>query len=140
MPATLADIRVKRAYDSPDKEDGARILVDRLWPRGLTKGALQVTAWTRDLAPSNELRKWFHAHDEQCREFRRKYLLELQSPAAAQDLKTLRELVTANRTVTLMFASKQLECNNATVLKEFIEEKWNARGKHAPKKPRSAGQ
>jgi len=136
MTATLAQIRLKRAYDPPQKEDGARVLVDRLWPRGLTKEAVRVATWLRGLSPSNELRKWFHAHFEQCREFRRKYLLELQSPAAAQDLEKLHELRSANRTVTLVFASKQLECNNASVLKEFVERKWRTGGKAAPKKAR----
>jgi uncharacterized protein YeaO (DUF488 family) len=138
MPSSLAKIRVKRAYDPPEKEDGVRVLVDRIWPRGLTKRELHVTTWLRDLAPSNEVRKWFHANFERCREFRRKYLLELRSLAAAQDLKTLHELASSNRALTLVFASKQLECNNATVLKEFTEENWKDGAKAVPNKLRRA--
>src|SRR5262249_37670867 len=64
MAAALANIRLKRAYEPPSEEDGARVLVDRLWPRGLTKEELHATAWLRDLAPSNQLRKWFHANPD----------------------------------------------------------------------------
>jgi len=121
MRATLNDVRVKRAYDPASPEDGVRILVDRLWPRGLRKEDLQITSWLRDLAPSNELRKWFHAHPEQWAEFRRKYLAELRSPQAAGGVAQLYEIVSRSPRATLLFASKQLERNNATVLKEVLE-------------------
>jgi len=127
MAAALANIRLKRAYEPPSEEDGARVLVDRLWPRGLTKEELHATAWLRDLAPSNQLRRWFHANPDQWAEFRRRYLLELKSPETAKTLDQLHKLVQSHSTVTLLFASKQLERNNATVLKELIERNQAAR-------------
>ena len=127
MAAALADIRLKRAYDPSSEEDGARVLVDRLWPRGLTKDELHAMAWLRDLSPSNQLRKWFHAHPDQWAEFRRRYLLELKSPETAKTLDQLHKLVQSHSTVTLLFASKQLERNNATVLKELVERNLAAR-------------
>lgn len=96
------------------------MLVDRLWPRGLTKEAAHVDEWLRDLAPSNELRKWFHAHREKWSEFRRKYLQELRGSGAAEALATLSDLLSAHH-VTLLFASKDTDQNNAVVLKEVME-------------------
>ncbi len=114
-------IALKRVYDDPSDSDGLRVLVDRLWPRGLTKAAARIDFWLRDLAPSNELRKWFHANPEHWKEFRQKYLAELHAPAAEKALKQLYEALDRERSVTLLFASKQTEQNNATVLKEFVE-------------------
>jgi len=73
-------IALKRVYESPSDSDGLRILVDRLWPRGLSKEAAGVDLWLRALAPSNELRKWFHAHPGRWKDFRRRYLTELRAP------------------------------------------------------------
>jgi uncharacterized protein YeaO (DUF488 family) len=132
MPAARAQIALKRAYDEPADADGFRVLVDRLWPRGLTKDAARIDIWLRDLAPSNELRKWFHAHPEQRQEFRERYVRELQSPSAAEALIRLQELLSHSRRVTLVFASKNVEHNNATVLKEVLEgEKPPTRSKTA---------
>ena len=114
-------IALKRVYDEPRDADGFRILVDRLWPRGLTKEAARVDLWLKDLAPSNELRKWFHAGPEQWKEFRQRYFAELQAPAAENALKALYQVLDRERRVTLLFASKETEQNNASVLKEFIE-------------------
>ena len=75
-------VALKRVYAEPSPSDGARVLVDRLWPRGLTKEAAALDAWLRDLAPSDELRKWFHAHPQQWSKFREKYLKELRGKAA----------------------------------------------------------
>jgi uncharacterized protein YeaO (DUF488 family) len=121
MPAARAQIALKRAYEEPADSDGVRVLVDRLWPRGLTKDKARIDAWLRDLAPSNELRKWFHAHPERRLEFREQYVRELQSPSAADALTRLHELLSTSRRVILVFASKNVEYNNATVLKEVIE-------------------
>ena len=74
-------VRVKRVYDPPAAGDGARVLVDRLWPRGLTKSEAALDAWLKDVAPSNELRKWYHAHLSQWEKFRKKYLEELSTGA-----------------------------------------------------------
>lgn len=114
-------IALKRVYDEPSLSDGLRVLVDRLWPRGLTKAAARIDLWLRDLAPSNDLRKWFHAHPEHWKEFRQKYVAELHALAAENALKQLYEVLDRERTVTLLFASKKTEQNNATVLKEFVE-------------------
>jgi uncharacterized protein YeaO (DUF488 family) len=114
-------IALKRVYDEAFQSDGFRVLVDRLWPRGLTKAEARIDLWLRDVAPSNELRKWFHAHPEHWKEFRQKYLAELHTPAAEKALKQLYEVLDREHAVTLLFASKQTEQNNATVLKEFVE-------------------
>jgi uncharacterized protein YeaO (DUF488 family) len=114
-------IALKRVYDEPSDLDGFRVLVDRLWPRGLTKAAAHIDLWLRDLAPSNDLRKWYHAHPEHWKEFRQKYLAELHSPAAEKALQQLYDILDSERAVTLLFASKQTAQNNATVLKEFVE-------------------
>lgn len=127
MPSAHATIAVKRAYEKPAASDGTRILVDRIWPRGLTKDDVRINAWLRDLAPSNELRKWFHSNTDEWHEFRKRYLRELQSASAAEALNKLHDLLNSADHVTLIFASKQVERNNATVLKEFIEEKVLAR-------------
>lgn len=114
-------IALKRVYDEPSDSDGFRVLVDRLWPRGLTKAAAHIDLWLRDLAPSNELRNWFHARPEHWKEFRQKYLVELHAPAAEKALTQLYEILDRERAITLLFASKQTDQNNATVLKEFVE-------------------
>ncbi len=114
-------IALKRVYDEPSTSDGFRVLVDRLWPRGLTKEAGRIDLWLKDLAPSNELRKWFHAHPEYWKEVRHKDIAELRSPAAARALQTLYDTLGREHALTLLFASKQTEQNNATVLKEFVQ-------------------
>lgn len=115
------NVRLKRVYDSASAADGVRVLVDRLWPRGLTKEAAAVKHWLRDLAPSNELREWFHANPEAWAQFRRWYLKELTSPKATTAVDKLYELAGGKKRVTLLFASRNEERNNATVLKELLE-------------------
>jgi uncharacterized protein YeaO (DUF488 family) len=114
-------VAIKRVYDPVSRADGARVLVDRLWPRGLTKGAAALDAWLRELAPSNELRKWYHAQPEEWPVFRKRYLKELAAPAAEKDLQELYELVEEKKQLTLLYASKNETHNNATVLKELLE-------------------
>lgn len=97
------------------------MLVDRLWPRGLTKDAAALNAWLRDLAPSNELRKWYHARPEEWEAFRKRYLKELAAPAAEKDLQKLYELADQKKRLTLLYASKNESRNNATVLKELLD-------------------
>ena len=120
MTSSQPRISLKRVYDAPASSDGTRVLVDRLWPRGLTKEEAHVDEWLRDLAPSNELRKWFHAHREKWAMFRQKYLQELRGSGAAEVLATLSDLVSTHH-VTLLFASKDTHQNNAVVLKEVME-------------------
>ena len=116
MPVTL-----KRVYKAPAAGDGARVLVDRLWPRGLTKEKARIDAWLRDLAPSDELRRWFHARPTQWPQFRKRYLVELAEPEKARALEELYELAHRRASLTLLFASRNEEHNNATVLKELLE-------------------
>jgi uncharacterized protein YeaO (DUF488 family) len=115
------NIAIKRVYEAPARSDGARILVDRLWPRGISKDSAGLTEWLRDLAPSNELRKWFHARPTQWLAFRKRYLLELREPEASSALEQLYKIASLRRKVTLLFGSRNLERNNATVLKELLE-------------------
>src|SRR5271165_3049079 len=114
-------VEIKRVYDLPTPQDGVRVLVDRLWPRGLTKQAAALDAWLKDLAPSDELRKWYHERPEQWSKFRERYLKELSSEKAGEALQQLYQLRDANRQLTLLFASRNLERNNATVLKQLME-------------------
>jgi len=114
-------VRLKRVYDSPSLQDGARVLVDRLWPRGLTKEAAALDAWMKEISPSHELRKWFHAHPVQWNKFREKYLAELTTGETHAALQQLHDLARKRRGLTLLFASKNLERNNATVLKELVD-------------------
>jgi uncharacterized protein YeaO (DUF488 family) len=114
-------VRLKRAYVLPAKTDGARVLVDRLWPRGVSKDAAKLKAWLKDIAPSNELRKWYHARPTQWPAFRKKYLEELAEPAALAALEELHRIASEAATLTLVFASSNETHNNATVLKELLE-------------------
>lgn len=114
-------VALKRVYDTPAESDGFRILVDRLWPRGLSKQAARVDEWLRDIAPSNELRRWYHARPSQWPAFRKKYLQELHDPGTMAVLEQLYGLVRRHAHVTLLFGSRNLEHNNAAVLKQLLE-------------------
>jgi uncharacterized protein YeaO (DUF488 family) len=114
-------VAVKRVYESVSRGDGARVLVDRLWPRGLRKAEAALHAWLRDLAPSNELRMWFHARPERWELFRKRYLKELARPEAEKDLQKLYALTHKRKRVTLLYASKNVARNNAVVLKDLLE-------------------
>jgi uncharacterized protein YeaO (DUF488 family) len=112
-------VMLKRIYDKPSRKDGARVLVDRLWPRGLKKEAADVHAWLRDLAPSDDLRKWFHANSRQWAIFRKRYLQELAKPEATRALEELYRLA-EKKSLTLLFASPDEQHNNAAVLKDLL--------------------
>jgi uncharacterized protein YeaO (DUF488 family) len=112
-------IAVKRVYLPPARADGTRILVDRLWPRGLSKARAAVDSWLRDLAPSNPLRKWLHGGGD-WRDFRKRYLKELAGPEAAAALAELYRVAGERSRVTLLFSSKNEEQNNAVVLKDLL--------------------
>lgn len=120
------DIRVKRVYEAPSPDDGMRVLVDRLWPRGLSKEKAHVDLWLKELAPSTELRKWFNHEPEKWEEFRQRYWQELQLQPAA--LERLGELV-GSGPLTLLFGAKEEQFNDAVALKAFML----ARGKSAPR-------
>jgi uncharacterized protein YeaO (DUF488 family) len=112
---------LKRIYDPASRNDGARVLVDRLWPRGISKEEARLTEWLKDLAPSDKLRKWYHARPSQWPAFRKRYLEELRTPESDAALERLHDLAESSKTVTLLFGSRNLEHNNATVLKELLE-------------------
>ncbi|MGA7293144.1 MAG: DUF488 family protein [Terriglobales bacterium] len=112
---------VKRVYEAASRADGVRVLVDRLWPRGLTKEDAALKFWLRDLAPSTELRQWFHANPSGWSIFRKRYLKELASTDASEAVEKLHHLAEGKRNVTLLYASRNEEHNNATVLKELLE-------------------
>jgi uncharacterized protein YeaO (DUF488 family) len=114
-------VAVKRVYESVSRSDGTRVLVDRLWPRGLRKTEIGLHAWLRDLAPSDELRKWYHARPEQWETFRKRYLKELAQPEAGEDLQKLYSLAHTGKRLTLLYASKNEERNNAVVLKDLLD-------------------
>jgi uncharacterized protein YeaO (DUF488 family) len=111
------DVRVKRAYEESDAADGYRVLVDRLWPRGIAREAAHLDEWARELAPSAELRRWFGHEPARFEEFRRRYVAEL----GAQE-PTLRELRRRARegTVTLVYAARDREHNDAVVLADVL--------------------
>jgi uncharacterized protein YeaO (DUF488 family) len=114
-------LTVKRVYEAPSRSDGARVLVDRLWPRGLSKEAAAITVWLRDLAPSDALRVWYHAHPEGWVQFRKRYFKELAGAEAAPALEQLYSLANKRKHVTLLFASRNLDRNNAVALKELMD-------------------
>ncbi len=116
-------VALKRVYEIAARADGTRVLVDRLWPRGLSKERAAVDEWLRDLAPSNELRQWYHARPEQWQAFRKKYLKELAKPECEEGLRRLYDLAQKKKRLTLLFASKNETSNNAVVLKELIDGK-----------------
>ncbi|HEX6543080.1 MAG TPA: DUF488 domain-containing protein [Ktedonobacterales bacterium] len=109
----------KRVYDTPDPGDGMRVLVDRLWPRGLSKERAHVDVWLKDVAPSRELRAWFGHDPVKFEEFRRRYEAELATEPARSALAELRELARKQH-VTLVFAAHDTEHCNAVVLRELL--------------------
>ena len=121
-------IRIKRVYDPPSPDDGARFLVDRLWPRGVAKDKLQITDWIKEVAPGDALRKWFGHDPKKWREFRRRYVSELKEKPNAW--KPLADAARDGQ-ITLLFAAKDLEHNNAVVLKKFLEQQKARRSKQA---------
>jgi uncharacterized protein YeaO (DUF488 family) len=111
-------IQLKRAYDQPSKSDGTRILVDRLWPRGVTKAKARIDLWSKEIAPSTELRKWFHREGADWKEFRRRYLAELKNHR--DEIELLRSKIRQGP-VTLVFSARDREQNHAVILKEILE-------------------
>jgi uncharacterized protein YeaO (DUF488 family) len=112
-------ITMKRAYDKAEESDGTRVLVDRLWPRGLSKERARIDVWLKEVAPSNELRKEFGHDPEKFAEFREKYFAELSSGSGQEALKALRELAQKGP-ITLIFAARDAEHSNAALLHELL--------------------
>ncbi len=115
--------KIKRVYDAPSRDDGTRILIDRLWPRGLSKEGAKIDVWIKEAGPSTELRKWFNHEPEKWTGFKRRFFAELdKKPQVAG------EIVGAARrgTVTLLFGSREERFNNAVALREYLEPKMRA--------------
>lgn len=111
-------LQLKRVYEPPADTDGMRILVDRLWPRGLSKAEAKIDFWAKEAAPSNELRRWYQHEPEKWPEFRHKYIAELQSnPGPVQEL--IAKI--GNGNATLLFGSKEARLNNAAVLIDYLK-------------------
>lgn len=118
-------IKTKRVYDPPEPEDGARFLIDRLWPRGIKKDALNLNSWLKDITPSNQLRIWFGHEPEKWDEFRKRYFAELDSRTEA--VRLLIESASHDN-VTLLYSAKDTSHNNAIVLKEYLEKQVKGNG------------
>jgi uncharacterized protein YeaO (DUF488 family) len=112
-------IRIKRIYDRPDPSDGIRILVDRLWPRGMSRAAARIDEWRKDLAPTNVLREWFHHDPPKWEEFRQRYRNELDAAGKTGELKELADRA-RTETVTLLYAAHDEMHNNAVALKKIL--------------------
>ncbi|SDZ31596.1 Uncharacterized conserved protein YeaO, DUF488 family [Herbiconiux ginsengi] len=110
-----AGIHVRRIYDAPAADDGARVLVDRLWPRGVSKERAHLDHWSKEVAPSTELRQWYAHLPERFEEFRSRYLTELQEPERAAELQHLRDLAGAGP-LTLLTATKEVGLSEAAVI------------------------
>lgn len=133
------NVALKRAYDKPSVSDGVRVLVDRLWPRGLTKAKARIDHWLRDLAPSHELRNWYHARPSLWSQFRKRYLEELGAPAASQALEELYGLAAKAKTTTLIYSSKNDEYNNAVVLRDLLQGMRKPPSSSGPARPAASG-
>jgi uncharacterized protein YeaO (DUF488 family) len=126
----MPEIRVARVYDAPSPADGARVLVDRLWPRGLRKDAAQLTEWAKDAAPSTELRRWYGHDPGKFTEFRRRYLDELSGHVQRAELGKLRALA-ATRPVTLLTATRDVDISQAAVLAQVLRQPLDDEGGEA---------
>ena len=113
----MDDLRIRRIYDPPSAEDGARILVDRIWPRGVSKDAAQLTEWLKEIAPSTSLRQWFHRDPTQWAEFARRYRAELDANSEA--VARLRDLLKAGP-VTLLYGARDRDHDHAVVLVDYV--------------------
>lgn len=127
----MFEIRVKRVREPAEAGDGERYLVDRLWPRGLRKDAVKLDQWFKEVAPSTELRRWFHQDREQWDRFRQKYLRELDA-----NPEVWRPLLDASRrsTVTLLYDASDSQRNHAVVLKQYLEQHRTGTAKKSPRK------
>ncbi len=112
-------LRVKRVYEEPEEDDGERILVDRIWPRGLSKDKARLSDWRKELAPSNDLRKWFGHDRERWEEFKERYHAELEEAGKLEEVREISDMA-EERNVTLIFGAKDAEYNNARALESFI--------------------
>ncbi|MGH1417956.1 MAG: DUF488 domain-containing protein [Hyphomicrobiaceae bacterium] len=112
-------IKIKRIYSPAVATDGYRVLVDRLWPRGITRADANLDSWLKEVSPSNDLRKWFGHRPDRWDEFVVRYYAELQLPQQAQQLEQLRE-ISPGRTLTLLYAARSHDQNNAIVIRDLL--------------------
>lgn len=119
MTAAQPPIRIRRVYDQPEPADGARVLVDRIWPRGISKDAARLEEWAKDVAPSTELRRWYGHDPDRFEEFRLRYLAELDHPEPRAAVGRLRALA-ADGPVTLLTATRNLRLSQAAVLADYL--------------------
>jgi uncharacterized protein YeaO (DUF488 family) len=120
MEGRIGMVRIKRVYETWDRSDGARILVDRLWPRGIAREAARIEAWRKDLAPTDALRKWFGHDPRKWEEFQVRYRNELDAAGKMEELKEIAGRA-KTETVTLLYAARDGTRNNAAALKKLIE-------------------
>jgi uncharacterized protein YeaO (DUF488 family) len=116
-----ADVRIRRVYDEPSSEDGTRVLVDRVWPRGLRKDAARLDEWAKDVAPSTDLRTWYQHDPARFNEFRRRYAAELTEPGPRAALARLRSEA-ASGPLTLLTATRELDLSQAAVLADLLRQ------------------
>jgi uncharacterized protein YeaO (DUF488 family) len=116
-------VRIKRVYEPAAKDDGFRVLVDRLWPRGVTKAEAQIGLWAKGIAPSTRLRQWFGHDPDRWTEFQKRYKEELRASDARDELKRVIDEAKGHKTVTLLYGAKDAERNQAVVLKALFEKK-----------------
>ncbi|MFD1361582.1 DUF488 domain-containing protein [Lentibacillus salinarum] len=115
-------VKLKRIYEQIEQEDGLRVLVDRVWPRGISKANAQLDHWLKEIGPSKELRQWFGHDPEKYDAFKRKYKEELQNGRQQEELQKLKDLTKEHdKQLTLLFAAKDEEHNQASVLKEIVD-------------------
>jgi len=117
--ATTPDVRVRRVFDKADDQDGVRVLVDRVWPRGISKAKAALNEWCTDVSPSTKLRKWYSHDPAKFEEFTRRYCAELEDPERAPALQHLRELASGHR-LTLLTATKNPDISQAAVLCDLL--------------------
>lgn len=129
MPQARSTIHIKRVYEAPAPDDGFRVLVDRLWPRGMTRERARVDAWPKEVAPSTALRLWFRHDPERWEEFRRRYKAELTDNPALDDL---RALLRGHKRVTLLYGAKVTDHNHAIVLREVLARRVTRRRRTRP--------
>lgn len=115
-------IRIKRVYEAAERSDGLRVLVDRLWPRGVSRDEAGLDAWMKDLAPSGELRRWFGHEPARFEKFAAAYRAELEE--AVEAIEALRDAAKGRKKITLLYAAKNPQCNHAKVLAEYLQERW----------------
>lgn len=114
-------INLKRVYEEANKKDGTRVLVDRVWPRGVSKEKANLTEWFKEIGPSTELRKWFDHDPDKYDEFKKKYKQELESGKQKEELDKLKDIVKNEKPVTLVYSAKDEKHNQAQVLKEILD-------------------